>query len=325
MTEGACILLAEDEETFVRSTTTLLLHEGYECTCVTDAAAALALLHHTPYDLLIADITMPGNHALEFVHNVSHVAQGLPIILVTGRPSLESAIQAIHLSVAAYLVKPVARSEFLTAVKRAVQRSQVYKATRTIRQQLQQWYSAVENLEQVLAMSSPDLFSELFPHAPSSLLLQEMRSGLITLRRMAAGLALLGREAPSGQLPSRSAPVSSAGAGAHPEPSARVQQLEHTLYQITHSLVAAGMLTSPQQDVIAPPAPQDFPLLSAREVEVLRALCSGQRVPAIARALYLSPHTVRSHLKAIFRKVGVHSQTELLERVGSHALKRETP
>ena len=58
---------------------------------------------------------------------------------------------------------------------------------------------------------------------------------------------------------------------------------------------------------------EDLSSLSVREGEVLRNLLAGQRVPTIARSLYLSPHTVRNHLKSIFRKIGVRSQTELLE------------
>lgn len=53
--------------------------------------------------------------------------------------------------------------------------------------------------------------------------------------------------------------------------------------------------------------------LSRREMEVMRRLVNNARVSTIARVLHLSPHTVRNHLKTIYRKLGVHSQTELIE------------
>lgn len=55
--------------------------------------------------------------------------------------------------------------------------------------------------------------------------------------------------------------------------------------------------------------------LSAREHEVLRGLLEHRRVPAIAEHLGISAHTVRNHLKAVFAKLRVSSQQELLDRV----------
>ena len=57
--------------------------------------------------------------------------------------------------------------------------------------------------------------------------------------------------------------------------------------------------------------------LSPREREILGLLMTGERVPAIAQDLHLSPHTVRNHLKSIYGKVDVHSQSELVRWVRS--------
>ena len=57
-----------------------------------------------------------------------------------------------------------------------------------------------------------------------------------------------------------------------------------------------------------------FNELTARENEVLQLLLNGLRVSLIARELFVSEHTVRNHLKSIFRKLDVHSQVELIER-----------
>jgi DNA-binding CsgD family transcriptional regulator len=53
--------------------------------------------------------------------------------------------------------------------------------------------------------------------------------------------------------------------------------------------------------------------LSARELDIVTRLIAGDRVPVIAKALFLSPSTVRNHLSAVFAKVRVHSQQELLD------------
>jgi DNA-binding CsgD family transcriptional regulator len=67
-------------------------------------------------------------------------------------------------------------------------------------------------------------------------------------------------------------------------------------------------------------APIDAPALrelSTRERQILALLMQNLRGPAIAERLFISPSTVRNHLKAIYRKVGVSSQSELIEWVAA--------
>jgi DNA-binding NarL/FixJ family response regulator len=54
--------------------------------------------------------------------------------------------------------------------------------------------------------------------------------------------------------------------------------------------------------------------LSSRQWQILVRLLRGERVPTIARAMNLSPSTVRNHLSTIYKRVGVHSQAELIEK-----------
>jgi DNA-binding CsgD family transcriptional regulator len=65
------------------------------------------------------------------------------------------------------------------------------------------------------------------------------------------------------------------------------------------------------------PADQGLGRLSGRELEIVVRLMKGDRVPAIATSLFLSPSTVRNHLSAVFRKLRVGSQQELI-----HLLRR---
>ena len=67
--------------------------------------------------------------------------------------------------------------------------------------------------------------------------------------------------------------------------------------------------------------PEDIAaLLSAREVEVLLLLDEHLTTDEIAARLFISEHTVRSHVKSLLRKLGVSSRREALERLaGTHA------
>jgi CheY-like chemotaxis protein len=116
MAKLARILIADDEPTFLRSTADLLIREGYECDTAPDAPTAAEMLKRGGYDLLIADIKMPGNPDLELVSGMPQIAQGLPVILVTGYPSLATAIESVKLPVVAYLVKPFDLAEFREAL-----------------------------------------------------------------------------------------------------------------------------------------------------------------------------------------------------------------
>ena len=127
MPETGRILIADDEETFLHSIADLLRREGYECTCTEDAHSAIQILRENPHDLLVADIKMPGNTELEMFHNLPESAKGMPIVLVTGYPSLRSAIESVNLPVISYLVKPVDAVELNMRVRALLARTQALR------------------------------------------------------------------------------------------------------------------------------------------------------------------------------------------------------
>jgi DNA-binding CsgD family transcriptional regulator len=91
----------------------------------------------------------------------------------------------------------------------------------------------------------------------------------------------------------------------------RAEQLKRHLWRIELELRAAGLLPASTHNQNADLV-RKVADLSARQREIVSRLLAGERVPEIAKAIYLSPTTVRNHLTAVFRKFGVHSQVELL-------------
>jgi DNA-binding response OmpR family regulator len=123
MADDFRILFADDEETFLDSTCELLRRAGYACDSALDGDSARNLLQQQRYDLVIADLKMPGNHELEFARQITRLSDSLSIILVTGHPSLSSAIEALDLRVVAYLIKPFAFSELMAKVRATAERT----------------------------------------------------------------------------------------------------------------------------------------------------------------------------------------------------------
>lgn len=143
------ILLADDEATFLSSTADLLRREGYEVETVSDGGAAQERARQERFDLLITDLEMPGNSDLELVRSIAESSGGLPVIILTGFPSVRSAVACIELPVAAYLVKPVVFPDLLSRVERSVARFRSYRALESAENRLRDWRREFEGLSSV--------------------------------------------------------------------------------------------------------------------------------------------------------------------------------
>ena len=143
------ILLADDEATFLTSTAELLRREGFECETVTDGGEAERRAATEEFDLLITDLEMPGNSDLELVRRIAESSGGLPVIILTGFPSVRSAIACIELPVAAYLVKPVVFPDLLSRVESAVGRFRSYRALESAERRLNDWRQEFENVAKI--------------------------------------------------------------------------------------------------------------------------------------------------------------------------------
>lgn len=114
------ILIADDEPLYLRTTGDLLRKAGYDCVCVADARAALDALSQDSFDLVLSDLNMPGNLKLELLHQEREKWPHIPLIVITGVPSLPTAIESVRLGIADYLLKPVKYEDLLSSVRRAL-------------------------------------------------------------------------------------------------------------------------------------------------------------------------------------------------------------
>ena len=115
-------VLVVDDEASIREllSKTLALAE-YEVDAVPDGYTALARLREGhAYDLIFADLKMPGMDGLMLIRQVKRIKPDLPVIIITGFSTEGSAIEAINLGVAGYLTKPFRVPQVLAAAAKAL-------------------------------------------------------------------------------------------------------------------------------------------------------------------------------------------------------------
>lgn len=126
----ASVLLTDDEEVFGQTTAELIRRNGYDCDVATCVDGALTHLSRRQYDVLVADIMMPGNAQLDLLHQAKSRFPDMQIILVTGFPSVETAVQSLDNGVFAYKIKPFDFDEFMITLSQAVKRSRLQHGVR---------------------------------------------------------------------------------------------------------------------------------------------------------------------------------------------------
>ena len=119
--DGRSRVLVVDDESSIRELLqkTLALAE-YDVDVAPDGRAALERLRLGNYDLLIADLKMPGMDGLTLIREAKRLKTDLPIIIITGFSTESSAIDAVNLGVAGYLTKPFRVPQVLAAAARAL-------------------------------------------------------------------------------------------------------------------------------------------------------------------------------------------------------------
>ncbi len=115
------MLVIDDEESIRELLTETLTRADYEVDAVPDGRAALDRIGLYAYDLLIADLKMPGGvDGLTVIEAAKRVNPSLPVVIITGFSSEASAIEAVNLGVSSYLTKPFRVSRVLAAAAKAL-------------------------------------------------------------------------------------------------------------------------------------------------------------------------------------------------------------
>src|SRR5499427_1087044 len=114
------ILVVDDEENIRHTLRGVLADEGYEVLEAPDGRRALELLEHAAPRLAIVDVWMPEVDGIELVERMRAQAPGVPIIVISGHGTIETAVRVIRLGAYDFLEKPFQLDALLHVVERAL-------------------------------------------------------------------------------------------------------------------------------------------------------------------------------------------------------------
>ena len=103
----ARILVVDDDHAFRLSTAALLRADGYTVDAVGDGRQAVEALRASRYDAMLLDLRMPGVDGLGIVETLRRWGDAVPILMISGYGTIDTAVRALHLGADDYLAKPV--------------------------------------------------------------------------------------------------------------------------------------------------------------------------------------------------------------------------
>jgi EAL domain-containing protein (putative c-di-GMP-specific phosphodiesterase class I) len=129
-TARGSVLLVDDEPTITRGYARNLAASGYTVEVAHDGIAAAAMIRERQFDVIVSDISMPGMTGLELLRAVREHDLDVPVVIMTGGPAVQSAVEAMEYGAHRYLIKPVDSTQLEEVLARAVRMHQMARVRR---------------------------------------------------------------------------------------------------------------------------------------------------------------------------------------------------
>ena len=134
--EPGNVLVVDDEPSILGVLKETLTHFGYRVTCATSGAEALAAIRSELFDAAITDIRMPDMDGLELLREIKRQDESIEVIVMTGYPTITSAVEALKEGAYDYLSKPLIFDELEHVMRRVIERRFLRGEVHTLRVRL---------------------------------------------------------------------------------------------------------------------------------------------------------------------------------------------
>ena len=126
------VLVVDDDPAVLQTLRAILNRRGFEVETAPDGERAMELVRAHRFEAIISDIDMPGMNGIELLSAIRGIEFDVPVILLTGKADVETAIQAVNFGAYRFLTKPVLSKELVETVHNATKVHRLAKIKRHI-------------------------------------------------------------------------------------------------------------------------------------------------------------------------------------------------
>jgi DNA-binding NtrC family response regulator len=151
MADKISILIVDDEESVRDSLYNWFIEDGYHVECAENAKKALSMLEGRPFDIILADIKMPGMDGMEMHRRIRTLNTDSIVIIMTAFASVDTAVQALKDGAYDYVTKPFDPDDLSHLIRNAATQIALKTENRVLRDQM----TSLEEVDDIIGQSEP--------------------------------------------------------------------------------------------------------------------------------------------------------------------------
>ena len=157
---GQTVLVVDDEKNILLTLNQSLQLEGYRTELASSGKVALETLAARPVDVVVMDVKMPDLDGLAVLEKIRAMSPGLPVIMMSGHGTIDTAVKATQLGARDFLEKPISRDRLLLALRNALEHQAVVQELTTLRAEVGRYEmvgsgSAMERIYALIRRAAP--------------------------------------------------------------------------------------------------------------------------------------------------------------------------
>lgn len=142
------ILIIDDEKAIRKTLSEILSYEGYKIDEAGDGEEGLKKFRDRTYDVVLCDIKMPKLDGIEFLDKVREINPDVPVIMISGHGTIETAVEAVKKGAYDYIAKPPDLNRLLITIRNAMDKTNLVAETKVLKRK-------VSKVEEMIGESGP--------------------------------------------------------------------------------------------------------------------------------------------------------------------------